>query len=213
MHGLHGLRPSCAGVPQSSTSTTLPELFATLFDRPPDHPLVRLIRVEERVSACDGQWPHLRYRGGAQLLRARGIMPSAPSVMTRPTSGSSRAPRARTPPSEGELRVVYPTAARRPLRVETLVAPSHRCASREQIALDITAPMPRPPPASPPSRRDRPEGVRIARSDPVAQIPARVAEADPAWCDSPGASPSCCCRSSCSSTCIWACPVVASRLP
>jgi hypothetical protein len=52
---------------------TFPELFGTLFDRPPNHPLVRLIRGEERLSAtlADG---HVFVTPEARdLLRGRGI--------------------------------------------------------------------------------------------------------------------------------------------
>ena len=47
------LRPKLRGTPMIlNFHDTFPELFATLFDRPPNHPLVRLIRVEERISAA-----------------------------------------------------------------------------------------------------------------------------------------------------------------
>jgi glycosyltransferase involved in cell wall biosynthesis len=178
------LRPKLRGVPLIlNFHDTFPELFATLFDRPPSHPLVRLIRAEERVSAAMANGHIFVTAEARELLRERGIdAKRSQVVMNTPDErvfGERR--EARTPPSEGELRVVYHGGLADRFGVETLVrAVALLRGHGEPIALDVYG-----SDAEAAARlaafasEIAPEGVRIApQPTPVEQIPARVAEAD-----------------------------------
>jgi glycosyltransferase involved in cell wall biosynthesis len=178
------LRPKLRGVPLIlNFHDTFPELFATLFERPPGHPLVRLIRIEERVSAAMVDGHIFVTEEARELLRGRGIDAARSQVvMNTPDErvfGERR--EARTPPSEGELRVVYHGGLADRFGVETLVrAVALLRERREPIALDVYG-----SDAEAAARlaafaaEVAPEGVRIApQPTPVEQIPARVAEAD-----------------------------------
>jgi glycosyltransferase involved in cell wall biosynthesis len=178
------LRPKLRGVPLIlNFHDTFPELFATLFDRPPDHPLVRLIRVEERISAAMANGHIFVTEEARELLRGRGIdAKRSQVVMNTPDErvfGERR--EAQAPPSEGELRVVYHGGLADRFGVETLVRAVASLRGRgEPIALDVYG-----SDAEAAARlaafasEIAPEGVRIApQPTPVEQIPARVAEAD-----------------------------------
>jgi glycosyltransferase involved in cell wall biosynthesis len=178
------LRPKLRGVPLIlNFHDTFPELFATLFERPPNHPLVRLIRAEERVSAAMANGHIFVTEEARELLRERGINSKRSQVvMNTPDErvfGERR--EARTPPSEGELRVVYHGGLADRFGVETLVrAVASLRGSGEPVALDVYG-----SDAEAASRlaafaaEIAPEGVRIApQPTPVGEIPARVAEAD-----------------------------------
>lgn len=177
------LRPKLRGVPlMLNFHDTFPELFATLFDRPPGHPLVRLIRAEERLSAslADG---HIFVTEEARaLLRERGIdAKNTQVVMNTPDErvfGERCA--AGTPPSKGELRVVYHGGLADRFGVETLVRAVSLLRNRgQEISLDVYG--------SDAEAAQRlasfaaevaPEGVRIApQPTPVEEIPTRLAEA------------------------------------
>jgi len=178
------LRPKLRGVPvMLNFHDTFPELFATLFDRPSRHPLVRLVRAEERLSAAfaDG---HIFVTDEARnLLRQRGIdAKNTQVVMNTPDErvfGERREPR--IPPAEGELRVVYHGGLADRFGVETLVRSIALLRSHERpTSLDVYG-------SDPEAARDlaafaarvAPEGVRIAtQPTPVEDIPARLAEAD-----------------------------------
>ncbi len=178
------LRPKLRGVPLIlNFHDTFPELFATLFERPSDHPLVRLIRVEERISAAMANGHIFVTKEARELLRQRGIEAKRSQVvMNTPDErvfGERR--EARTPPSEDELRVVYHGGLADRFGVETLVRSVALLRGRgEPITLDVFG--------SDAEAAGRlaafasevaPEGVRIApQPTPVEQIPARVAEAD-----------------------------------
>jgi glycosyltransferase involved in cell wall biosynthesis len=177
------LRPKLRGVPiVLNFHDTFPELFATLFDRPPQHPLVRLIRAEERLSAslADG---HVFVTGEARdLLRARGIAAKRTQVvMNTPDErvfGERRPPTA--PPDSGELRVVYHGGLAGRFGVETLVRAVALLRERgAPVSLDVygsDAEAARALAAK--AAAIAPEGVRIApQPTPVEEIPARLAEA------------------------------------
>jgi glycosyltransferase involved in cell wall biosynthesis len=161
---------------------TFPELFATLFDRSPNHPLVRLIRAEERISAAlaDG---HIFVTSEARdLLRARGIAADRNQiVMNTPDErifGERRAPVA--PPHEGELRVVYHGGLADRFGVEVLVRAVALLRDRgAPVTLDVygsDAEAARTLAAA--AAEIAPEGVRIApRPTPVDEIPSRLSEA------------------------------------
>jgi len=177
------LRPKLRGVPiVLNFHDTFPELFATLFERPPDHPLVRLIRAEERLSAAvaDG---HVFVTGEARdLLRSRGIAAARTQVvMNTPDErvfGERRPPVA--PPREGELRVVYHGGLAERFGVETLVRAIAMLRDRnEPVALDVygsDAEAARSLAAT--AAELAPQGVRVApQPTPVGEIPGRLAEA------------------------------------
>jgi glycosyltransferase involved in cell wall biosynthesis len=176
-------RPKLRGVPiMLNFHDTFPELFATLFERPADHPLVRLIRLEERVSAAlaDG---HIFVTDEArELLRERGISAERSQiVMNTPDErvfGERRIPL--LPPSQGELRVVYHGGLADRFGVETLVRAVALLRGRgEPITLDVygsDAEAARTLAAK--AAEIAPVGVRIApQPTPVEEIPQRVAAA------------------------------------
>lgn len=178
------LRPKLRGVPLIlNFHDTFPELFATLFDRPPGHPLVRLIRTEERVSAAMANGHVFVTEEARELLRERGIdAKRSQVVMNTPDErvfGERR--EARTPPSEGELRVVYHGGLADRFGVETLVRAVALLRGRgEPVTLDVYG-----ADAEAAARlasfasEVAPEGVRIApQPTPVEEIPGRVAQAD-----------------------------------
>lgn len=174
------LRPKLRGVPLIlNFHDTFPELFATLFERRPGHPLVRLIRAEERVSAAMADGHIFVTEEAGELLRERGIdAKRSQVVMNTPDErvfGERR--EARTPPSEGKLRVVYHGGLADRFGVETLVRAVALLRGRgKPIALDVYG--------SDAEAAGRlavfaSEGVRIApQPTPVEEIPARVAKAD-----------------------------------
>jgi glycosyltransferase involved in cell wall biosynthesis len=177
------LRPKLRGTPLIlNFHDTFPELFATLFDRPPDHPLVRLIRAEERLSAAMASGHIFVTDEARDLLRGRGIDAKRTQVvMNTPDErvfGERRSPVA--PPANGELRVVYHGGLADRFGVETLVGAVAMLRERSQsVALDVygsDAEAARQLAAV--AAKVAPEGVRIAaQPTPVEEIPARLAEA------------------------------------
>jgi glycosyltransferase involved in cell wall biosynthesis len=180
---LTALLPKLRGTPiVLNFHDTFPELFATLFDRSPNDPTVRLIRAEERLSAAlaDG---HVFVTAEARdLLRERGIAAGRTQiVMNTPDErvfGERRAPQA--PPAEGELRVVYHGGLADRFGVETLVRAVALLRERSQpVALDVygsDAEAARTLAAA--AAELAPQGVRIApQPTPVEEIPSRLAEA------------------------------------
>lgn len=177
------LRPKLRGVPlMLNFHDTFPELFATLFDRPAQHPLVRLVRGEERISAAlaDG---HIFVTAEAQeLLRDRGVEAKhSRVVMNTPDERvfGERRP-ASEPPSEGDLRIVYHGGLADRFGVETLIRAVALLRDRElPVALDVYG-------SDAEAAREltsfaaqiAPAGVRIApQPTPVEEIPLRLAEA------------------------------------
>jgi glycosyltransferase involved in cell wall biosynthesis len=177
------LRPKLRGTPiVLNFHDTFPELFATLFDRSPRHPLVRLIRAEERVSAslADG---HVFVTSEARdLLHDRGIVADRTQiVMNTPDErifGERRGPS--LPPADGELRVVYHGGLAERFGVEALVRAVALLRSRgAPVTLDVygsDAEAARTLAGA--AAEIAPEGVRIApQPTPVDEIPARLEEA------------------------------------
>lgn len=178
------LRPKLRGAPLIlNFHDTFPELFATLFDRPANHPLVRLIRAEERISAglADG---HIFVTDEArELLKERGIEARRSQVvMNTPDErvfGERRQPKAL--PAEGPLRVVYHGGLADRFGVETLVRAVAMLRKRnEEVELDVYgSDAEAAQQLSLAARGIAPEGVRIApQPTPVDEIPARLGEAD-----------------------------------
>lgn len=178
------MRPKLRGVPLIlNFHDTFPELFATLFDRRPSHPLVRLIRAEERISAAFADGHIFVTEEARELLRARGIEAKRSQVvMNTPDErvfGERRA--ASTPPGEGELRVVYHGGLADRFGVETLVQAVTLLRGRgEPVTLDVYgSDAEAAGKLAAFASEVAPEGVRVApRPTPVEEIPARVAEAD-----------------------------------
>lgn len=177
------LRPKLRGTPiVLNFHDTFPELFATLFERAPGHPLVRLARAEERLSAAlaDG---HIFVTSEARdLLRARGIAAERTQVvMNTPDErvfGERREPVA--PAVAGDLRVVYHGGLADRFGVEALVRAVALLRDRgEPVTLDVygsdaEAACKLAETAS----RLAPQGVRIApQPTPVDEIPSRLMEA------------------------------------
>ncbi|HMC49142.1 MAG TPA: glycosyltransferase family 4 protein [Solirubrobacterales bacterium] len=177
------LRPKLRGVPLIlNFHDTFPELFATLFERSPGHPLVRMIRAEERVSAALANGHIFVTEEARELLRERGIEAKRSQVvMNTPDErvfGERR--EACTPPSEGELRVVYHGGLADRFGVETLVRAVALLRGRgEPVTLDVYgSDAEAAADLAAHASQIAPEGVRIApQPTPVGEIPARVAEA------------------------------------
>jgi len=177
-------RPKLRGTPLIlNFHDTFPELFATLFDRSPGHPLVRLVRVEERVSAALADGLIFVTPEARDLLAARGVTaPRTQVVMNTPDErvfGERRTPAA--PPADGELRAVYHGGLADRFGVETLVrAVAMLRGQGAPIRLDVFG-----ADAEAAARlaafasEHAPEGVHVApQPTPVEQIPARLEEAD-----------------------------------
>jgi glycosyltransferase involved in cell wall biosynthesis len=177
-------RPKLRGTPiVLNFHDTFPELFATLFNRSPRHPLVRLIRTEEKLSAAlaDG---HIFVTPEARdLLAERGVTAARRQVvMNTPDErvfGERRAPT--SPPPDGELRVVYHGGLADRFGVETLVQAVGILRQRgADVSLEVLG-----SDAEAAARlaalaaEIAPEGVRVApRPTPVEEIPARLEAAD-----------------------------------
>lgn len=177
------LRPKLRGAPlMLNFHDTFPELFSTLFARPTDHPLVRLIRAEERISASLADGHIFVTEEARDLLRGRGIESKHTQVvMNTPDErvfGERRG--ADEPPREGDLRVVYHGGLADRFGVETLVRAVALLRGRgEPIELDVYG-------ADAEAARRlaafaselAPQGIRVApQPTPVGEIPARLAEA------------------------------------
>jgi glycosyltransferase involved in cell wall biosynthesis len=178
------LRPKLRGVPLVlNFHDTFPELFATLFDRTARHPLVRLIRAEERLSAALADGLVFVTDEARELLCDRGIGGKQTQVvMNTPDErvfGERRPPA--EPPGGGELHVVYHGGLADRFGVETLLRAVARLRARgEPVALDVygsDAEAARRLAAL--ATEVAPSGVRIApQPTPVEQIPDRLASAD-----------------------------------
>jgi glycosyltransferase involved in cell wall biosynthesis len=177
------LRPKLRGVPMVlNFHDTFPELFATIFDRPPNHPLVRLIRTEERFSAALADCHVFVTPEARDVLRSRGIeAPRARVVMNTPDErvfGERRAPL--EPPGDGELRIVYHGGLADRFGVDALVRAIAILRERGvPVTLDVYG-------SDEEAARHlastvstiAPDGVRIApRPTPVGEVPERLAHA------------------------------------
>jgi glycosyltransferase involved in cell wall biosynthesis len=177
-------RPKLRGTPLIlNFHDTFPELFATLFDRPPGHPLVRLVRAEERVSAALADGLIFVTPEARDLLADRKVTAKRTQVvMNTPDErvfGERRAPAA--PPGDRELRIVYHGGLAGRFGVETLIQAVAMLRGRDvPVRLDVYG-----ADAEAAARlaafaaEHAPEGVHVApRPTPVEEIPARLEEAD-----------------------------------
>jgi len=180
---LAALRPKLRGTPIIlNFHDTFPELFATLFDKPPNHPLVRLVRVEERLSAAAADGHIFVTEEARDLLARRGIRAERSQiVMNTPDErvfGQRRDPI--TLPADGDLRVIYHGGLADRFGVETLVRAIALLRERgAPVTLDVygsDAEAARALAAR--AATIATDGVRIApRPTPVAEIPALLEQA------------------------------------
>jgi glycosyltransferase involved in cell wall biosynthesis len=186
-------RPKLRGTPLIlNFHDTFPELFATLFDRPPGHPLVRLVRVEERISAALADGLIFVTPEARDLLAGRKVTAKRTEVvMNTPDErvfGERRAPSA--PSRDGELRIVYHGGLADRFGVETLVHAVAMLRGRgTPVHLDVYG-----SDAEAAARlvavaaEHAPEEITVApQPTPVEEIPARLEAADlgvvPTLCD------------------------------
>ena len=176
-------RPKLRGTPLIlNFHDTFPELFATLFDRPPGHPLVRLVRAEERISAALADGLVFVTPEARELLAARGVSAARTQVvMNTPDErvfGERRAPA--FDPAE-ELRIVYHGGLAERFGVETLVrAVALLRGQGAPVRLDVFgADAEAAARLAALAAEHAPDGVHVApRPTPVEEIPARLEEAD-----------------------------------
>lgn len=177
-------RPKLRGTPLVlNFHDTFPELFATLFDRSPGHPLVRLVRAEERISAALADGLVFVTPEARDLLAERGISsPRTQVVMNTPDErvfGERRCPS--SPATGGELRVVYHGGLADRFGVETLVQAVAMLRGQGQpVRLDVYgSDAEAAAQLAAFAAEHAPEGVHVApQPTPVEQIPARLEEAD-----------------------------------
>jgi glycosyltransferase involved in cell wall biosynthesis len=177
-------RPKLLGTPLIlNFHDTFPELFATLFGRSSRHPLVRLIRLEERVSAAMADGLVFVTPEARELLAERRVSAARTQVvMNTPDErvfGERRTPAPLD--SRDELRVVYHGGLAERFGVETLVrAVAMLRGQGKPVRLDVYG-------ADAEAARRiadlaaqlSPDGIHVApQPTPVEQIPARLEEAD-----------------------------------
>jgi glycosyltransferase involved in cell wall biosynthesis len=181
---LAALRPKLRRVPiVLNFHDTFPELFATLFEKPPDHPLVRMVRVEERLSSGVADGHVFVTEEARDLLASRGISAKRSEiVMNTPDErvfGQRREPI--SVPTDGDLRVIYHGGLADRFGVETLVRAIALLRERGFPAtLDVYGSDAEAARAlASRAAAIATEGVRIApRPTPVAEIPAVLQQAD-----------------------------------
>lgn len=160
---------------------TFPELFATKFGRAPRDPLVRLVELEEKVSAKLADRVIVVTEEAGERLNSRGVgVGRTVVVMNTPDEaafGAAREPVAL--PERDELRVLYHGGLAPRFGVEVLVRSiGHLNGSRQRVQLRVIG-----------SGEDRdrlaalaatiaPERIDVAAEPvPFAQIPAELAAA------------------------------------
>jgi glycosyltransferase involved in cell wall biosynthesis len=106
-----GLAPKLRGRPVIlNLHDTFPELFSTKFARPMDHPAVRAILVQERLSTAFADALITVTPAAAERLAERGADPGKVTVVMNAPDEGVFGPRAATPvalPAEGPLRAIY----------------------------------------------------------------------------------------------------------
>jgi len=135
------LLPKLRGAPVIlNLHDTFPELLASKFDRPHDGWEVKLLEVEERLSAALANRLITVTDEARVRLAERGVgIGRVQIVMNSPDEGVFGPPRAPiTLPSEGELRVLYHGGTARRYGVETLVrAFAHLGPSAQRVSLRV----------------------------------------------------------------------------
>jgi glycosyltransferase involved in cell wall biosynthesis len=119
---------------------TFPELFATKFGRSPRDPLVRLVELEERLSARLADRVIVVTQEAADRLASRGVgVGRTVVVMNTPDEaafGPARAPV--TMPADGPIRVLYHGGLAPRFGVEVLIrSVGHLNGSRERVNVRV----------------------------------------------------------------------------
>ena len=119
---------------------TFPELFATKFGRSPRDPLVRLVELEERVSARLADRVIVVTQEAADRLASRGVgVGRTVVVMNTPDEsafGPARAPV--TMPADGPIRILYHGGLAPRFGVEVLIrSVGHLNGSRERVNVRV----------------------------------------------------------------------------
>jgi glycosyltransferase involved in cell wall biosynthesis len=178
------LRPKLRGAAVAlNIHDTFPELFSTLFDLPRTHPLVRLVKVEERLSASIADAMLFVTDEARELLEARGVHARRSRVvMNTPDErifGGRREPAA--PPARGPARAVYHGGLGQRFGVRSLVDAFGLLASRDPaLSLDVYGPnAPDAKEIAEYAATVAPQNVRVApEPTPVHEIPSRLMAAD-----------------------------------
>ena len=191
---------------------TFPELFATKFGYPQSHRLVRILELEESLSARLADHVITVTEEARRRLASRGVGRGQSSVvMNSPDERVFGAPRAPVAlPAEGPVRVLYHGGLAPALR-RRVADPRDRAAARRarprraaRLRLRRGPRRARRPGggdrAGPHRRRGRARAVRADPGRAGGRAHRRRADA------STTSSPSSCCPSSCSSTRTWASP-------
>jgi glycosyltransferase involved in cell wall biosynthesis len=174
------LGPKLRGTPVVlNVHDTFPELFSSLFDLPEQHPLVRMVRLEERASAAMADAMIFVTAEARDLLASRGVRPKRTHVvMNTPDEGffgERRSPV--TVPATGPARVVYHGGLAPRFGVEPLIDAFGILAEHEpDLSLDVYGPDPElAARLTEHAARTAPKTVRIAREPtPVQDIPDRL---------------------------------------
>lgn len=102
---------------------TFPELFATKFDRPADHPIMRVLELEERIGAALADRLITVTDEAREVLERRGVGRGRTIVvMNSPDEGVFGPARAaREIPAHGPIRLVYTGGLAPRYGVETII--------------------------------------------------------------------------------------------
>jgi glycosyltransferase involved in cell wall biosynthesis len=175
-------RPKLRGAPLIlNLHDTFPELFASLFGLADGHPLVRGVRLEERVSARAADALVFVTDEARELVASRGVARRAQVVMNSPDErlfGPRREPEPL--PSSGPVRAVYHGGLAERFGVESLVHAFGRLAQSDpDLSLDVYgSDAPEAGEVAALAERVAPANVRVApQPTPVDEIPARLSEA------------------------------------
>ena len=118
------LLPKLRGVPVIlNVHDTFPELFSTKFGRGPGHPIVRLLRLEEAVSARAADALITVTLEAGALLQSRGLGRSGINVVMNSPDERLFGPQrpAGRPPAAGPVRVIYHGGLARRFGAELLI--------------------------------------------------------------------------------------------
>jgi glycosyltransferase involved in cell wall biosynthesis len=123
---------------------TFPELFATKFARPPDDPLTRFLRLEERASAACASRVVVVTEQARRRLEGRGVgVGRTTVVMNSPDERVFGAPRPPVAwPPEGLLRVLYHGGLAPRFGVETAIRAVGLLGERRDAAATSEAQLP-----------------------------------------------------------------------
>jgi glycosyltransferase involved in cell wall biosynthesis len=140
------LGPKLRGTPVVlNVHDTFPELFSSLFGLPAGHPLVRMVRLEERASAAMADAMIFVTAEARDMLAARGVRPSRSHVvMNTPDEGffgERREPV--TVPASGPARVIYHGGLAPRFGMEPLIDAFGILATQDRdLSLDVYGPDP-----------------------------------------------------------------------